>query len=318
MGEFEEETYSTVFAALRHPLRRRLLRTLSQSSRTFTDMQNSFNVNSAVLTHHLDSMKELICKTVDGQYTLSTMGEGALALMERVEEPPKTTPTDVPSKTSRRLKILQSAAIFAAFILLVSGTYLTSISSVQIFYDLPYESISMKVPTQIGGNLYDTSINTTVAPPTQLFRHRTTDIYIGFRTIENITSGDYKITLNYLEYSPANDLYTQKQIEYSGGFLPVENEITGAVFSAYLAIPFNATAERESLPRNIVISIWTNTTAPHPSLLLTVKAAVLVEGGGYVETRPYEREGSLIVNIGLISLITALIISVLSFARKHT
>jgi predicted transcriptional regulator len=94
MGEFEEETYSTVFTALKHPVRRRLLRTLSQGSQSFTDLQSAFKVNSAVLTYHLDAMKDLVCKTDDGKYSLSTMGEGALALMERVEEPPKAAPAN--------------------------------------------------------------------------------------------------------------------------------------------------------------------------------------------------------------------------------
>jgi DNA-binding transcriptional ArsR family regulator len=60
MGEFEEETYPTVFTALKHPIRRKILRTLNDSSRSFTDIQNAFNVNGAVLTYHLEAMKELI------------------------------------------------------------------------------------------------------------------------------------------------------------------------------------------------------------------------------------------------------------------
>ena len=137
MGEFEEETYSTVFTALKHPVRRRILRTLAQGSRTFTDLQSSFKVNSAVLTFHLDAMKDLICKTEDGKYSLSTMGEGAIALMERVEDPPKVIRQNPRLKTAGGLAILQSATICIAIILLVSGTYLTSISPVQAFYDVP-------------------------------------------------------------------------------------------------------------------------------------------------------------------------------------
>ena len=126
MGEFEEETYSTVFAALRHPLRRRILRTLSQSPQSFTDLQNSFNVNGAVLAHHLDAMKDLVCKTGEAKYSLSTMGEGALALMERVEEPPKTVPPIAPSRGAKRLNSLQTVVVLAAIVLLLSGAYLTS------------------------------------------------------------------------------------------------------------------------------------------------------------------------------------------------
>jgi DNA-binding transcriptional ArsR family regulator len=317
MAEFEEETYSTVFAALKHPLRRRILRTLAQNSRSFTDMQNAFNVNSAALTHHLDAMKDLLCKTEDGKYMLSAMGEGAMTLMERVEEPPKTTSTTVPPKSSRRLSILQMATIVTAIALLMVGSQLTSVSLVQNF-DIhpPYESISMNVPTQIGSNLYDTSINTTVPVPDT----GSTVVSVNFRSEENISSGVYTVTLNYLEYSPSNDVYLQKQTQYSGEFIPTEKNL-GAVFNEYVFTPFNETAQRSSIPLNIVVSIWANTTDPNPASLPIVDTSGYtgrLGSGSYVETRPYEYEGKLIATVGLYVLVIALVISVYSFARKQT
>ena len=86
MVEFEEETYSVVFTALKHPIRRKILRVLAEGPRGFTDMQRIFNVSSPFLTYHLESLKELVLKTESGMYRLSNMGEGATALMEKVEE----------------------------------------------------------------------------------------------------------------------------------------------------------------------------------------------------------------------------------------
>jgi DNA-binding transcriptional ArsR family regulator len=318
MAEFEEETYSTVFAALRHPLRRRILRTLAQNPRSFTDMQNSFNVNSAALTHHLDAMKDLLCKTEDGKYMLSATGEGAMALMERTEEPPKTTSTTVPPKSSRRIDILQMATIITAIALLIIGSHLMSISSVQNGDNhLPYSAASMKVPTQIGSNLYDTNINTTVPAPDT----GNTGIFVNFRAPENISAGVYAITLNYLEYSPAADVYIQKQSQHSGEFLPTEKRL-GAVFNEYVFTPFNETAQRSSISLNIVVSIWANTTDPNPGTLPIVDGA-----GGYIgglgalsstETRPYEDAGKLVANIGVNVLFIALVLSVYSFAKKQS
>src|SRR3990170_5732642 len=149
----------------------------------------------------------------------------------------------------------------------------------------------MKVPTHIGGNLYDTFINTSVTPPNQLFTDRRSDIYVGFKSIENVSSGVYNITLNYLEYSPIDDMYVQKQLYYSGEFLPVEVGF-GFVFSTYLTLPFSSglSSQNQPLPRDIVISVWANTTEPNPSLLPSVKAPISLTEGGYIEIRPYERQ----------------------------
>jgi len=103
MGEFEEETYSTVFAALKHPIRRKILRALSEGPGSFTEMQTSFNINSPILTYHLEALRDLVSKTEDGKYRLSATGEGATALMEKVEEAPKTMSRIFPS-TRRKLK----------------------------------------------------------------------------------------------------------------------------------------------------------------------------------------------------------------------
>ena len=197
MGEFEEETYSTVFTALKHPIRRKILRTLYENPRSFTDMQNMFNVNGAVLTYHLEAMKDLVSKTEEGKYKLSDMGEGAMALMERVEEPPKTPTGSSSPKRKRRLLIVQAALVFAAIILLVSGSYLASMTSVRVYYDLPYQSLSVKEPTVIGTNTYDTSINTTCPPSNELLNSKRDTIWVGFRSLENVSSGVYNVTVNY-------------------------------------------------------------------------------------------------------------------------
>jgi DNA-binding transcriptional ArsR family regulator len=313
MGEFEEETYSTVFAALRHPLRRRILRTLSQSPQGFTDLQNSFNVNGAVLSHHLDAMKDLVCKTEEGKYSLSTMGEGALALMERVEEPPKTLPPATSARGGKRLNILQAIVVLTAIVLLLSGAYLTSISSAQTSYDLPYQLYSVNVPTQIGGNVYETSTNTTLPPPSELLERGSGLITVGFRAIENVSSGVYNITLNYLEYSPQDDMYVQKQMYYDGEFLPIAN-LEGDVFSAYLRLPLPKT-QQQPVPQNVIISIWTNTTQPDPALL-NVRAPIS-DGSWYVN-RPYENQGTLLTNIGMTFLVASLMLSILRMSKKLT
>jgi DNA-binding transcriptional ArsR family regulator len=356
MGEFEEETYSTVFTALRHPVRRRLLRVLSQGSRTFTDLQSSFKVNGAVLTYHLDAMKDLICKTEDGKYSLSTMGEGAMALMERVEEPPKLISTKPSHKNSRRLSILQSATICIAIILLVSGTYLTSIPSVQTFYDVPagwslahafcvvYDPvygnaspdwISVQDPDtpagwaslpdlyEIDGNLYDIRYSLFVDPPNQLLNQLTkeheADVCVNLKTTETAPSALYFVTLNYSEYSSVDDVYHQKQENSRGEFQPVESP-SGLAFSTHLTLPHEYPAnQNEALPENIRINIWTNTTYQGGYGLLTDEIMTDFIGvKASAETRPYEDQGNIITTTGIILVATALMMSILPLLRKQT
>lgn len=351
MGEFEEETYSTVFTALRHPVRRRILRTLSQGSQTFTDLQSAFKVNNAVLTYHLDAMKDLICKTEDGKYSLSTMGEGAMALMERVEEPPKVTQTTPSHKNSRPLSILQSATICIAIILLVSGTYLTSISSVQEFYDVPADLSSLTyfcdtkditatdlddAPAgwvvgsefkEIDGNFYDNSYSVLCNWPNQLYDQLTEthegDIYVNLKTNETAPSGLYRGTLTYLDQEPFEHVYYQKQWTYRGDFQPVESS-SEIAFSTHLTLPY----AYETLAYDLRIDIWTNATHLRtskpatestewvPDYFLSVKASATKEF--YSETRPYESQGNIITTIGIILVAAALIMHIPPLLRKQT
>ena len=91
MSNPEEEPYSSIFASLKHPVRRKILRMLSEKPRSFSEMLEAFKVSSSHLTYHLENLGELVSKTDDGKYKLSTFGEAAVATMSRVEETPRVT-----------------------------------------------------------------------------------------------------------------------------------------------------------------------------------------------------------------------------------
>lgn len=88
MEELDEEVYSTIFNALRHGVRRNILRMLEEREHSFTDMEEKLDLSSSHLTYHLDSLKELITKTEIG-YKLSVFGRAAVEMMRQVESPPK-------------------------------------------------------------------------------------------------------------------------------------------------------------------------------------------------------------------------------------
>lgn len=85
VSDEEEETYTLVSTALKHPIRRRILRMLGEGPLTFTEMQEPLKINSAHLSYHLNAMRELLNQTESGEYFLSTFGEATLSLMHWVE-----------------------------------------------------------------------------------------------------------------------------------------------------------------------------------------------------------------------------------------
>lgn len=95
MSDSGDGDYSTIFTALKHPVRRKILRMLSEKPRSFSEMLEAFKIESSHLTYHLDALGVLVSKTSDGKYGLSSIGEAATSMMYHVEEIPKT-PLHVP------------------------------------------------------------------------------------------------------------------------------------------------------------------------------------------------------------------------------
>lgn len=87
MSEVDEEVYTTIFNALRHGVRRRILRMLAGTQMTFTALNENLNISSSHLTYHLDSLGELVSKN-DYGYSLSVFGNAAVDMMNGIENPP--------------------------------------------------------------------------------------------------------------------------------------------------------------------------------------------------------------------------------------
>ncbi|MGD0159108.1 MAG: helix-turn-helix domain-containing protein [Candidatus Bathyarchaeia archaeon] len=92
MSANDEEPYSTIFASLKHPIRRRILRMLSVKPMSFSEMLEVLGVSSSFLNYHIENLGELVGKTEDGKYKLSSFGEAAMATMMRVEDIPRAVP----------------------------------------------------------------------------------------------------------------------------------------------------------------------------------------------------------------------------------
>ncbi len=83
----EDDTYSNIFNALKHPIRRRILRILKEKPATYTEIQRDLNIDNGLLNYHLENMKDLHTKDEKGRYCLSEFGIAATNLTNRIEEP---------------------------------------------------------------------------------------------------------------------------------------------------------------------------------------------------------------------------------------
>jgi DNA-binding transcriptional ArsR family regulator len=91
MSSSEEDSYSMIFTSLKHPIRRKILRILSSEAQSFSALQKEFKIESSHLTYHIDGLGNLLYKTEDGKYALSSLGEAAVSMMGNVEEPSTTS-----------------------------------------------------------------------------------------------------------------------------------------------------------------------------------------------------------------------------------
>ncbi len=124
LGEISEkdiETYTLVSAVLKHPVRRRILRMLSEKPMLFTEMQNELKISSAHLSYHLHAMQELLNQTGYGKYSLSTFGEATVSLMHGVEETEETRP-----RKKSKLRTLWSSLplIILSSMLILASSYI--------------------------------------------------------------------------------------------------------------------------------------------------------------------------------------------------
>jgi len=123
-----EETYSTIFSALKHPVRRRIMRMLSVDEElSYTEILNSLGIDSGHLNYHLDSLGELVTKTEGGKYKLSPFGRATVDLMGDIEEV-KTREIRVESLRATRDRLMLLLQMVAVCALVIASVTLANVS----------------------------------------------------------------------------------------------------------------------------------------------------------------------------------------------
>jgi len=120
---FEEDTYDTIFKAMQHPLRRRILRMIGEKPATYTEIQRELNIDNGLLNYHLDALSSLITKNPEEKYTLSDFGKATAGLIKGVEEPSKAVIT---ASTPSFVKWL---SVILAVALIISGVGLIELNN---------------------------------------------------------------------------------------------------------------------------------------------------------------------------------------------
>jgi len=118
MSDINEEVYSIIFNALRHGVRRKILRMLSADKLSFTSIAERLGITSSHLTYHLEALGELVSKD-DSRYTLSIFGRAAVDMMNNVEDTP--SPAEW-IQGERRFKVFSVLLLIG--LIIVSGLYI--------------------------------------------------------------------------------------------------------------------------------------------------------------------------------------------------
>jgi DNA-binding transcriptional ArsR family regulator len=89
----EKDEYDTIFAALKHPLRRRILLLLDEKGEvSFTTVQKAVGIeDTGLMSYHLKELALLVSQSARGRYTLSEIGKTSVALLKKVERSRNTS-----------------------------------------------------------------------------------------------------------------------------------------------------------------------------------------------------------------------------------
>ena len=123
----EPNEYDAIFAALKHPLRRRILLLLDEKGEVaFTDIQKAMGIeDTGLMSYHLKELELLISQSTRGKYTLSEIGKTSVALLKKVERS-----RDIPGVVRKELGTLAGKVLW---FLLISAVPWIAAMTVDIY-----------------------------------------------------------------------------------------------------------------------------------------------------------------------------------------
>ena len=113
---------AAVFSALKHDIRRKILRLLAEKPSTYTEILMALGIESGHLAYHLRNMGTLIEKDEKGVYTLSENGLTAYSYVQGTH-PVEVEGRDKSSQRKHRYIILVATLLIVAVLLTYSFQY---------------------------------------------------------------------------------------------------------------------------------------------------------------------------------------------------
>lgn len=139
----EAEEHDALFAALKHPLRRRILLFLDKKGEvSFTDIQKAVGTqDTGLLSYHLKELALLVSQSTRGRYRLTETGKRGVALLKK-----KKRAEDVPGVVHKEVGKLVAEVVY--FFAIVAITLIIPLSvdiytSVELIYSGSALTISM-------------------------------------------------------------------------------------------------------------------------------------------------------------------------------
>ena len=142
----ETNEHDVIFAALKHPVRRRILLLLEQNGEvSFTDIQRAVGINdTGLMSYHLKELAPLVERSARGKYSLSEVGQTSIVLFRKAGKERLRSSTAV----RRELEKLIGEIVFLFFIVGVTLVVPLSVDiyvSVQNLYTTPNLSLGQMV-----------------------------------------------------------------------------------------------------------------------------------------------------------------------------
>jgi len=82
----DQENVTRILSILSHPLRRQILRYLSEKQEcSFTDLMNALKVDTGKLSFHIKNLEAFLEQTPTNKYRLSKLGENAIVFIKDLE-----------------------------------------------------------------------------------------------------------------------------------------------------------------------------------------------------------------------------------------